>query len=65
MSGKLNFSYDTERDVLTIEGQQYSGELFRAWAEGGLPTDQLFRFIRKEDGSFMIGKVFLPEENAK
>ena len=30
---KLDFEYDPIRDVLTIEGKQYSGELFRMWGD--------------------------------
>jgi len=26
---RLHYQYDKDRDVLTIEGQQYSGEFFR------------------------------------
>ena len=41
----LVFDYDAALDILTVEGRQYSGQLFRAWAQHGMPTGQLFRFV--------------------
>lgn len=52
---KLQFSYDYDRDIIEIEGQEYTGALMRAFAEqGGLKTGTLFRFTRNPDGAFAI-----------
>lgn len=56
-STKLKFDYDEDRDVLTIEGIAYHGSLFRAWAAGGLPIDEKFKIIRREDGTISIQSV--------
>ena len=29
---ELDYSYDSDRDVLTVEGLRITGELFRTWA---------------------------------
>lgn len=42
----LSFSYDHETDVLTIEGEKYDGDLFRALANGG-PRWTPFQFRRR------------------
>ena len=45
----LQFSYDEARDVLTIEGIRYSGELFRGI---GLetPVGAWIQIVKREDG---------------
>lgn len=42
----LDFTYDKDRDVITIEGQEYSGEIFRQFGQRGLATGSLFSFER-------------------
>lgn len=42
----LNFSYDRETDVLTIEGVKYAGSLFRVFAEDR-PSWEPFRLRRR------------------
>jgi hypothetical protein len=44
----LQFSYDAIRDVLTIEGVQYSGGLFREFGLG--PLNRPLKIIKREDG---------------
>jgi hypothetical protein len=54
MKKPLSFSYDGERDVLTVEGMAYSGQLFRAFAgtdDGvGLSLHTPFIIRRRDDG---------------
>ena len=45
----LDFSYDANRDILTVEGMRYSGEIFRQWAEK-LPVGYWFQFIGRSTG---------------
>lgn len=46
----LQFSYDVEQDILTIEGCKYSGVLFRALGLNGIETGKLFEIVDREDG---------------
>jgi hypothetical protein len=54
----LNFEYDPDRDVLTIEGIKYSGHLFRGF---GLetPVGQPVEIVRREDGNVVLRAVNL------
>lgn len=57
----LDVQYDPVYDRLKIEGIEYSGDLFRAWA-GGIrigptPEFDLYRIIRREDGLLTIQVV--------
>jgi hypothetical protein len=45
-----NEFYDIASDIYTIEGQKYSGELFRAWGKNGIPTGTPFMFERRVIG---------------
>lgn len=47
MSDKLKFEYDSDKDIITIEGVAYSGDFFRML--GSVPTTRLFR-IRCDEG---------------
>ena len=49
----LNFSYDANNDLITIEGVTYTGDLFRLWARD-LPLFQWHRIIRRENGVVTI-----------
>jgi hypothetical protein len=52
MSRKLDYRYNPETDVLTIEGVHYSGALLRAMP---FPkTDRLFRVLKNQDGLVTI-----------
>ena len=53
---KLDFDYDSESDVLTIEGVRYSAQLFRDFSPQGFVTGTLFCFTRHGDGTFYIEK---------
>ncbi len=59
---KLNFYYDDRKDLMTIEGINYSGDLFRAWGEGGMELGTLFRITDRKDGVISVERV---EENKK
>ena len=41
--------YDIASDTYTIEGQKYSGELFRAWGKNGLANGTSFVLERHGD----------------
>lgn len=45
----LDFSYDKQQDIMTIEGIKYSGEVFREFGIGPTPARWL-RIIKLEDG---------------
>lgn len=49
MKHELNYSYDPYSDVMTIEGQKFSGELLRFLASSP-PIGVLFRVISNVDG---------------
>jgi hypothetical protein len=58
---KLNFSYDSIKDILTIEGVKYFGALFRTLA---LPDDgSLYRLIQNKDGVVGVERVEQPYED--
>ena len=42
--------YDWVYDRFTIYGIQYSGALFKAWGEGGMPVGTKFTIVGREDG---------------
>lgn len=50
----LNYSYDRDSDIITIEGIRYSGDFFRSWAPSGLPEGRLFQIGRRADHAFEI-----------
>lgn len=52
----LEFNYDEEADVLTVEGIRYSGNFFRFFAVAG-PSDDVFRVVERHDGVVVIQKV--------
>lgn len=54
----LTVSYDHDTDMLTVEGQQYSGQLFREWAKSGMPTGTLFELTRASDGAIGITRIW-------
>jgi len=55
MRASLAFSYDPDKDELTIEGVRYSGELFRQYGIGPSPADRWHRIVeRREDGQLVI-----------
>jgi hypothetical protein len=54
----LNFSYDEERDILTIEDLKYSGDLFRAFAhEKYLALNQPFEIVNRDNDTITIHKI--------
>ena len=57
MSYTLDFEYDELRDIMTIEGMKYSGELFKAFAEGGLPVGEHLKIIKREDGVVTFQRI--------
>lgn len=59
---KLDFSYDPDTDVLTVEGIQFSGIFFRRLA-GTDPGPQLlsegdsFQIVKRQDGALTVQKI--------
>lgn len=58
----LNFAYDADRDVLTVEGVAYSGDLFRAWAAYGLVVNTPFVITRRRDDGAVTIERLLPAD---
>jgi len=51
---KLNFNYDPDIDVMTIEGVKYHGDLFRSFSENGLELNQPFKIVQRDkDGTIL------------
>jgi hypothetical protein len=57
VSNGLEFSYDFERDVMTIEGIQYSGDLFRCFGIRTTAPHELMRIVKREDGVLTVQTV--------
>lgn len=57
----LEISYNADRDVLTVDGAEYSGALFRAWASRGMPLGTLFEIVRI-NGAFSVKTIWTPDE---
>ena len=56
--GKLNFTYNEAEDVLTVEGVNYSGELFRQLGFG--PVESYYQLVDRHNGVlFMRGPLKL------
>ena len=53
----LDFEYDGRIDLVTIEGIKYSGELFRAFAVGGLAVGEHLKIIEREDGVITLQRI--------
>lgn len=58
----LRFSYDAMRDVLTIEGTDFSGGFFRTLGADGINVGVPFVIVRR-DGAITI-RVLAPDELA-
>ena len=43
---KLNFSYDEDKDIITIEGVNYSGDIFRQ-VGGAFPIGKKFSITKR------------------
>ena len=52
---KLEFSYNAEHDIITIEGINYSGEMFRAF--GSIKLNTPFQIISRENGSITVQQL--------
>jgi hypothetical protein len=57
----LNFEYDKEIDVITIEGVKYSGDFFRFFANP--PRDCAFKIVSNDNGHLVIKE--LPASDVK
>ena len=57
----LQFSYDPDTDLLTIEGVKYAGQIFRDWSNAAPAFGHAFQFRRRVDGPVELRKV--PVEN--
>lgn len=61
--GDLNIAYDSGRDVVTIEGVQYSGHLFRSLGLRGFEPGTWLRIEQRADGLLTVYSV--PEETER
>ena len=59
---KLQYEYDENLDIMTIEGVRYSGEFFRAFSPGGMARGTFFELERLSGGEPMI-VIHQPPEN--
>ena len=55
--------YDAYGDTVTICGQEYTMELFRAWGRGGLRTEETFVLERTVDGESILIRLLGEREN--
>ena len=44
---KLNYNYDAERDVLTVEGIHYAGDMFREFGIRETHPSRLLRIVNR------------------
>jgi len=44
---KLNYTYDAERDVLTVEGIHYAGDMFREFGIRETHPSRLLRIVNR------------------
>lgn len=58
----MKIAYDSDRDVLEIEGTKYSGELFRAL--GFAPIGTVLEIVSRENGTVTMRTVLLPAKEA-
>ncbi len=50
----LQVFYDHARDVVIVEGMEFSGDLFRTWR---MPTDKIYKFARNGSGAVVVEQV--------
>lgn len=55
----MDYRYDPQRDVFTIEGIAYAGEIFRQFG-GLLPEGAVFRLDKRDDGVLTITRIIRP-----
>lgn len=53
----LDFHYDEQRDILTVEGINYSGEMFREFGIHGLELGTAFQLIERHDGAIILERL--------
>lgn len=46
--------YDFSRDIFSIYGINYSGDLLRGWGRYGLPTGAIFQIMRSEENTLIL-----------
>lgn len=61
MSEPLRIEQDPSRDLVTIEGVKYAGELFRGLGNVGFKPGTLIRIEKREDGALTV-REFAPGE---
>jgi hypothetical protein len=59
MTKPLQFEYDAATDILTVEGIQYDGQVFREFGFGGM-MNQTIQFRRDDRGAISLQKVDPP-----
>jgi hypothetical protein len=55
----MKIEYDTDTDVLTIEGERYSGAMFRHLPF--LPIGSLFEVVKGKSGELCLRVLRIPE----
>ena len=53
----LDYSYNKKKDVLTVEGVQYSGDFFRAMSKAGIALNEPFKIVRRDDDTITIERI--------
>lgn len=53
----LTFNYDPARDILMVDGMQYSGAFFRALNKGGIPLNTPFKVIERSETVITIERL--------
>ena len=60
----LNFSYDENLDVVTIEGIRYGGNVFRQFGSL-MPAGMLFRLDKRKDGVICVTTIGIEKPTCK
>jgi len=50
----MELSYDSENDIVTIEGTRYSGDIFRNFGQSGLGVGRIVEIIEAKDGMIVL-----------
>lgn len=53
----LKIEHDKLMDLVTIEGINYSGHLFREWGTKGMPEGTHFKLHKREDGVLTLERI--------
>lgn len=64
MKQLLRYDYNPSTDVINIEGNDYSGQLFREWGIEGIVTNTWFKLVRGNDGQILFVERKKSKKNA-